>query len=277
MKIRVQNDLLLLNIVTGLLVIVITFAPANALRLVLGLPFVLFLPGYTLIAALFPKKNQLDSIERVALSFIFSVVIVSLCGLILNYTLWGVRLYPILIALTFFIVATSLIAWYQRHRVVEVERFFVSLNLSLAPWRGKCFVDKILSLILVLVILGSVGIISYVIAAPKVGERFTEFYILGPEGKAEGYPTEVMVGQEARVVAGIINHEHEDMSYLVEVTVDGIRNSELGPVLLRHEEKWVKEISFTMAELVKNQKVEFVLYKEGKPYRSLYLWVDVIR
>ncbi len=42
------------------------------------------------------------------------------------------------------------------------------------------------------------------------GERFTEFYILGLEGKADNYPDELTVGEEGRVILGIVNHEHED-------------------------------------------------------------------
>jgi len=37
-------------------------------RVVLGLLLVLFLPGYSLIAALFPWKDDLDGIARIALS-----------------------------------------------------------------------------------------------------------------------------------------------------------------------------------------------------------------
>ena len=117
MRIRLQNELLLLNILAVLLIIIITFFPSNVLRIILGLPFVLFFPGYTLIAALFPRRTTLDSIERVALSFGLSIAAVPLIGLILNYTPWGIELEPILISITIFIIATSLIAWYRRHKL----------------------------------------------------------------------------------------------------------------------------------------------------------------
>jgi len=116
MKIRLQNELLLVNILAILLIIVITFFPSNVLRIILGLPLMLFFPGYTLIAVLFPKKSALDGIERLALSFGLSIAVVPLSGLVLNYTPWGIRLYPILISLTIFPIITSVIAWYRRQR-----------------------------------------------------------------------------------------------------------------------------------------------------------------
>ena len=42
------------------------------LRIILGLPFILFIPGYILIFALFPTRKTdkgIDIIERIALSF----------------------------------------------------------------------------------------------------------------------------------------------------------------------------------------------------------------
>ena len=54
-------------------------------RYLLGSLFVLFLPGYTFIKALFPAK-QLDSIERTALSIGMSLALVPMIGLLLNYT-----------------------------------------------------------------------------------------------------------------------------------------------------------------------------------------------
>ena len=80
--------------------------------------------------------------------------------------------------------------------------------------------------------------LAYSIAVPEPKEEFTEFYILGHGSKAEGYPRKLAVRDAARVTAGIVNHKSEDMSYRVEVNVDGIRNNETGPIVLGHEEKW---------------------------------------
>ena len=207
MRMRFQNDLLLLNIITVLLIFIIAFSPSNALRIALGLPFVLFFPGYVLMAALFLKRSALDGIERVALSFGLSIVVVSLVGLVLNYTPWGIKLYPILICLAVFIAVISIVAWYRRRRLGEVGKFTIPFRLNLASWRRQNFVDKLLAIILIGAILAAIGTLGYVIATPKVGEKFTEFYILGLEGQAIEYPKEMKVGEQGRVLVGIINRE----------------------------------------------------------------------
>ena len=91
-----------------------------------------------------------------------------------------------------------------------------------------------LSIILTLTIRGALGALGYTIANPKVGERFTEFYIEGLGGKAADYPEELVVGGEGKVIVGIINREHETVTYRVEVAIDGVKNNEVGPVALDH-------------------------------------------
>jgi len=92
LTIRIGNGLLPLNLLVLGLVVAILFFPSNVLRIVLGLPFVLFFPGYTLMSALFPKREGMSGIERVALSLGVSIAIVPIIGLILNYTIWGIGL-----------------------------------------------------------------------------------------------------------------------------------------------------------------------------------------
>jgi len=73
-------------------------------RYVFGSVFVLFLPGYSLIRALFGCK-ELDNIERFALSIGLSLALVPLAGLLLNYTPWGIRTTPV----TFCLLALTLV------------------------------------------------------------------------------------------------------------------------------------------------------------------------
>jgi len=90
--------------------------PFVALRWVLGSVFVLFIPGYVTVEALFPKGRELDSIERFALSVGLSLALVPLVGLLLNYTPWGIRLTPIVISLTILTVGLAVIALARQYR-----------------------------------------------------------------------------------------------------------------------------------------------------------------
>jgi len=89
-----------------------------------------------------------------------------------------------------------------------------------------------------------------------------------------------MVGEEGKVTIGIVNHEYETVSYSLEVRIGGVKNNEVEGITLEHGERWKNEVSFTPEVAIKNQKVEFFLYKKGevKPcFDPLRLWVDVAK
>jgi hypothetical protein len=96
--------------------------PLVAFRWVLGSIFVLFIPGYVTVEALFPKGRELDGIERFALSVGLSLAVVPLVGLLLNYTPWGIRLDPIVISLTILTLGLAGVTVLRRFRI-SVERF----------------------------------------------------------------------------------------------------------------------------------------------------------
>ena len=83
---------LLLIVALSIILLPLALVTTGAARIVLGVLFVLFFPGYTLVAALFPARNSIGRIERLALSFGLSIAVVPLIGLGLNYTPWGIRL-----------------------------------------------------------------------------------------------------------------------------------------------------------------------------------------
>lgn len=278
MRIKFATELLAIDFISILLIIVIAILPANALRIILGLPFILFFPGYTLIAALFPRKTELSGTERAALSFGLSIVVALLIGLVMNYTPWGIELYPLLSSLTVFILATSLIAWYRRLSLPFGESFSIAINVSFLRWTAISRWDKLLSISLILLILGAIGSLAYSMATPKSSEKFTEFYILGPEGTTENYPKELVVEEECIVILGIVNHEREDgLTYWIEIVIEGETINAIGPLVLDNEEKWENEVSFILQKAGKGQKLEFILYRQGEdsPSGSLYLWLDI--
>lgn len=304
MRIKLGNGLIPLNLLVLLLIAVIILLPATSFRIVLGIPFLLFLPGYILITALYPKKEGIDAIERVALSFGLSIALVSLIGLILNYVSWGIRVESVLYSVALFIFITSIVAMVRRRRLDEKQRLCIEFCLKLPGWSGGAL-NKSLSIILLVSILGALGALSYAIVTPKPGERFTEFYILGIGGTAQGYPdnffmegdkivlvkyngdeTPVVDSDGGRVVLGIINHEYETTTYLVRAMIDEepvsiyfdkAEMGEIGPIELNHDEKWEREIGFLPQHVGDNQKVKFVLYKgEGLSFEaSSHLWIDV--
>lgn len=90
-------------------------------RYVLGGVFILFLPGFMLISALYPRK-EMDELERIALSIGLSLAIVPLIGLALNYTPWGIRLEPIMISLSLFTEILAVAIVIQRFRYFQLNQ-----------------------------------------------------------------------------------------------------------------------------------------------------------
>jgi len=106
--------------------------PLVYVRYVLGIIFVLWLPGYAFIKALFPQtlpfaralahslgttEKNLDTIERVALSLGMSIALVPIVGLLLNYTPWGIRLTPIVLSLTTLTLAFATTAIAREYQI----------------------------------------------------------------------------------------------------------------------------------------------------------------
>jgi len=97
-----------------------TSIPFVYVRYVFGGTAVLFLPGYALVEALYPKKEDLDTLERLALSIGLSLALVPLVGLLLNYTPWGIRLDPIIISLSSLDIALVLIGAYKKESYIKL-------------------------------------------------------------------------------------------------------------------------------------------------------------
>jgi uncharacterized membrane protein len=273
---REANELLLIVLLVLVLPLVILIAPSNVLRIVLGLPMVLFLPGYTLLAALYVRKGQLKNLDRLALSFAASIAVVPLIGLLINYMPGGIGLASFYLLIALFILVMSAIAWIRRGRLADGERFTVLLRWPRPAFGGGIF-NKLPSIMVALAALALVASLIYVIVTPKTHEHFTEFYITGlPD--ASVYPAGLSAGDEQKVLVTVVNREGRSLEYLIEVSINRVKQARAGPLTLGDGQKFESEMGFTPQAVGAGQEVEFALYINGEtePYlEPLRLWFDV--
>ena len=306
---NIPKDLLVITVwlILAVLSIYVPVINETFIRVILTVPVILFIPGYVLIAALFPEKKSIDGIERFALSVGLSIAVVPLIGLVLNYTPFGIRLNPIVISLVLFTLIMMIITLYRRARLSDEEKFAVpfekvkpALKEELFPKNQGKF-DKALSIILIIAILVAAVTTVFVIAFPKDGEKFTEFYILGEDKMADDYPEKFPVNSQQFVWIGIGNHEYRDVTYTVETLLlnaewDSATNSSVihasmpldrFEVSVLDNTTYLEKYYFSVPYTGYN-RLEFLLYNETVPsasasaeekmdssYRDLHLWIKV--
>ncbi len=298
MKIKIKEkpwDLLFVVVVTALLIVTIALIPDSTLRTILGLPFILFFPGYVMISFLFPEEEPLDKIERIALSFGLSIAITPLIGLLLNY-IWEISLVPILYSQSLFIFTFSLFAYLRRRSIPTEEMFSIELEINPPDWENYDIIDKALVIATVGLLIASGSLAYHIATTPRTGERFTEFGVLGPEGKADDYPTNLTVNETRTVIVMVTNREHamvnytlavglghsyENMSYEGDLpedfnfTLPSNNTYKETSITLKHNEEWNRTVNFSIGDAGRDLKFNFFLLRDGDVYRQLHLWVDV--
>ena len=270
-------DLTVAVLLTLLSIPVVLFTD-GPFRVVLAVVVLLLLPGYCLLAALYPSDRSMQRAQRVVLSLVSSLAIVPLTMLALNFTPWGLGLGPDTVAVSLVILVLSAVAFVRRRRLPREEWPHFSLpRLRRPQLGGGTRADLILSLVLVMAILGAGWALYYAVTTPSHEDAFTDFHLLGSEGLIADYPTELAPGETGEVIVGIVNHENEDVDYCVALLFDGELAEEFGPIDLGDEQEWSEEVSVAAGAAGERHRVEFLLRRgnETEPYRSLHLWIDV--
>jgi uncharacterized membrane protein len=304
MKIRTLSGTLAVALLTLLLIGVVLLIPPGLLRVILGIPFLLFFPGYALLAALFINKQGIGGLEQLALSCVISIAVVALIGFGLNFTAWGITLEPVLYSIAIFTILMSTIAIIRGASLIKDATLTLKSAVKLSNWGGSTF-QSTFYVVLIVSILSAMGLLGYNLATINTSDRYTEFYILGQDGKAQDYPGSFMMrdgksvmtqygnngsytfGGTARILVGIVNHEQQKSTYSLKIKIDGklvkinYQDSQVGEVTgisLMPGEKWEKPIGFTPEHPGDHQKVEILLFKNGSSVQddSLQLLIDVV-
>ncbi len=270
------------------------------LRFVFGPLLVLFLPGYALVAALFPGADEtpstslasarfrsatrLDGTDRVLLAVALSIALTVLVGLLLSLTQWGFTVVPTTLTLGVVTLVCCLVGAVRRARLSTDERFAPSLSavhdltdeaFSAAPRR-----TRLLNVLIVCGVVVAAGSIVYAAAAPNPTAPFSEFYVLSDSGTADpttqGY--DLTPGEDTTLRVGIVNNERTTVDYTVvivaqQVTVeDGtervVAQTELDRFSYRSVPGETREFDHTVAaetDIGVSQRVAYLLYKRTPP------------
>jgi uncharacterized membrane protein len=263
----------------ALILLPIVYSTTGGLRIIISLIAILFVPGYTLLTALFPKRGAMSISERLVLSLGLSLAVVPLVSLVMHFTPWGLSIYSVLLATAAFVLITAAIAWYRDSRLPAGERLTFSIRGAWPKWRELGNIERTLSITFYLILLILAGVVTYTAVTPNTGESYTEFYILDTTGTTEHYPETVAYGDPVSIMAGVTNREATTTGYSIEIKINGMPVSTQKIDQLVQGQKWQNEIFFIPREKGKEQKVELWLYKESEtqPYNKdpLFFYIDV--
>ena len=187
---KIEKDLTLVNILSALVIAIIVFFPNSPARIIFGLLVILFFPGYVLICALFPRKEDLDGIERLALSIGLSIAVTCLIGLALNYTPFGIRVYPVTFSLFLFMLLMSAVAMYRRKIISPGDVFdplasitmskiynFECVNREFMEFSNENIIVKIIAIIAFIFLTLSAIIIK---SSPSTGYELSIYSSVSP-------------------------------------------------------------------------------------------------
>ncbi|MBO4247098.1 DUF1616 domain-containing protein [Halomicrobium sp. IBSBa] len=198
-------------------------------QILAGLLFVLFVPGYTFVAAMFPAAGTspsgddvtaaeifpfsrgIDTLERLVLSGGMSVTIASLVGLFLSTTV-GFSPAPVVTVLSLVSLLGAVLAVYRRRQMPPAERFGTDLHRQFEDWHDSVIErpvsrETVLNVVLAVSVVAATLSVGYVLAVPNNGEQSTELYLLA------GGPNSDFVSEET--VNGLSNGSTEELTLAV--------------------------------------------------------------
>lgn len=253
---RRKNFDLIIAMIIAMMNIAWAFFPYQlpVIRIILALPLVFLLPGYTATEALFHKES-LDTSHRFLLSLTLSIAMNIFGGFILNMLQEGLGTLSWALFLGTLIIAFSLLGAYLRRGIQgdAVSPSRVRLTISVVILFGMATSVAIFS-----VLYSAAG------AAQKPHPGFTQLLILpaGPPGKS------------CMVRLGVRSFELTPTNYHITVTVNGTQIDGWSSISLASEKEWNQSIPIVIPGGINKAAIVVSLYRSKRPqtvYRQVHL------
>lgn len=269
-------------------------------RVLVGLPVLFFLPGYVLLAVLFPsgdvdqttgearayRTGSIPLSIRLALSFGTSVAILPVFSVLLALSPVGFGANTFLWLLTAHVLVGATIGAVRRLRLPPEER----LRLPVGRWMselvefvsdGRDRLDTAINVLLVIAIILAASGFAYAVIAPPDETGHTDFMLLTRSDDGEfvsaGYPTNFTRGGAEEIVVGVANNRGSPTDYSVVVelqrvsdrgqTMQIVERSELARYgsTVEPEETWYRPHDVTPDLVGEDLRLVYYLYRGSAP------------
>lgn len=279
---RYFADLLLVAIATSVTALVIWDGNiSQTLHWILATPFLIFYPGYVVIAAVFPEAPPVVESEtvqpdgppsrlaRLGLALLVSPIVVAVVALLLS-PFAAIALVPLLVGITCVTLLGVGAAGLRRLQLAPHLRDGLLIG-SASNWRVFRFQSRQSAATAVAILL-LLGTVITAVAVPPDSEPYTEAYLLtesDDEYLADDFPTELSTGETATVHLGLENHENERMSYTGVTVVqsedgDDPREVDSFDISLGDGEQHILSQSFT-ADDPDTDTLQVLIYEDSPP------------
>jgi uncharacterized membrane protein len=248
--------------------------------LLLTLPLIFFLPGYTL-SAILHYRRQLDVVHNLILSISLSMAIDIISGFMLNFSPWGLN------ALTWSSWLCALVGTFAflSATLRKKRRRTMTISNIRRSWRHpnrhkpslKALVKLMAPAIMVMAALGMAGVIVLYSAYGAVHQRrpgFTQLWMVQKD----------RAGQSCSVLIGVDSFEFRKLTFRVFMTINGSKAQAWWPVIVAPQQSWrasapVNHINMEHAPIPGAMKVDVRIFLSNKAniaYRDVHtIFYDV--
>ena len=254
-------DLLAVIVGTALLVASLLGSDAGYSwpRALVGFAFVLVLPGYALVSALFPGRPSgvrtrpmqttaysPGTAERLGLSFAFSLALLPILAVV--HGLLGIpfETNTVVVSVATLVIALSTVGILRRFARSPTDRYsppsVFGYGARTRDWLAAgTATDTVLSAVLAVAVLLAVGTLAFGLTGPIQGESYTGVSLVTESGDGEyvasGFPTNFSAGEARTLTLQVENHYQEPGDYTAVVQLQRVRGNGTDSVEVTRRER----------------------------------------
>lgn len=261
----------------------------NAVTGAFTLPLALFVPGYCIVAAIYPETGAagagVDLVERAALSFGVSLAVLPLVGLGLGVSGVGLTAVPLLVTLAAISVVGLGVSAARRGRLPAGERFRLPVDRGFRRFTTTAFGNSplhvsVLYVLLAAAVVLAVGMLGGALFFPDSGESYSGLAVVTEDENgsyvAGEYPDRLPANESRSLVAAVTNREGTETEYTLVVQLQRLEYAGGDARVLERtrvtersrslaaDETWHAEHSVT-ADRGEDLRIVYLLYRGDAP------------